>query len=441
MLNGEPTNFFRSERGLRQGYPLSPYLFILIMEGLSILLSKNFAEHQISGIKVSNLIKIVHLMFVVDVLLLSKADLEEWRFILEVLQRFCSVSGLSINLAKSSVHYWGLSDSELLTLKDSLPLTFKNLSEGFIYLGFQMKMGATSPGDWSWLVATFERKIGFWCNKWLSLGGRLILVKAVLESLAVYWMMLERIPSKIITTLRRLAFNFLWGGQADKHRIHLCSWQSLSQPRRAGGWGLKNLSTFNVVLLASTFWRAVSHNSIWHQIIIDKFLDYSKPLLHWLRKPSFQLKRASPFWKGLVASSQVILHWLRWRPCEGKDIQIDRDLILGLGDRSLLSPPMRLHLLSLHITALAQARVLTGASPLPDDWMTSRDLSLREPLAAEWNRFISALKSTRILLTVDPDVLLWAGGDATGSITVKNLYAALQHQLISEVELPWIQQL
>jgi hypothetical protein len=64
-------------------------------------------------------------------------------------------------------------------------------------------------------VDTFEKKIGFWCNKWLSLGGRLILVKSVLESLAVYWMMLERVPSKIITTLRRLAFNFLWGGQAD----------------------------------------------------------------------------------------------------------------------------------------------------------------------------------------------------------------------------------
>jgi hypothetical protein len=131
------------------------------MEALSILLSRSCTEHQISGIKVSNLIKIVHLMFVDDVLLLSKADPEEWQIILEVIQRFSSVSGLSINLSKSSVHYWGLTDSELITLKDSIPLTFKNLSEGFVYLGFRMKMGSTSLGDWSWLVATFERKIGF----------------------------------------------------------------------------------------------------------------------------------------------------------------------------------------------------------------------------------------------------------------------------------------
>ena len=165
MINGEPTNFFRGEKGLRQGCPLSPYLFILIMEGLSILLSKSFTEHQILGIKDSNLIKIVHLMFVDDVLLMSNVDPVEWQFILEVLQRFCSVSGLSINLSKSSVHHWGLSDTELHLLKVSIPLTFKNLSEGFTYLGFHMKLGATSSGDWSWLVATFKRKIGFWCNK------------------------------------------------------------------------------------------------------------------------------------------------------------------------------------------------------------------------------------------------------------------------------------
>nr|KUM45131.1 hypothetical protein ABT39_MTgene3631 [Picea glauca] len=83
-------------------------------------------------------------------------------------------------------------------------------------------------------------------------------------------MTLERVPSKIITTLRRLAFNFLWSGQDDKHRLHLCNWQTLSKPRRAGGWGLKNLSSFNVALLASTFWRAVTHDSVWHQIIFDK---------------------------------------------------------------------------------------------------------------------------------------------------------------------------
>jgi hypothetical protein len=171
LINGEATRFFKSERGLRQGCPLSPYLFILIMEGLSLLLSKSFSEHCITGIKVSNLIKIVHLMFVDDILLMSKADLAEWLAILDILQCFCSISGLSINPSKSTVHYWGLSEAELSCLKYSIPFSFFDLKKGFRYLGYQLKLGASSSNDWSCLVAILERRIGFWCNKQLSLGG------------------------------------------------------------------------------------------------------------------------------------------------------------------------------------------------------------------------------------------------------------------------------
>jgi hypothetical protein len=356
LINGEASSFFKSERGLRQGCPLSPYLFILIMEGLSLLLNKSFIDHHISGIKVSKLIKIFLLMFVDDVLIMTKADLVEWTVIQDTLLHFCSISGLSINHSKSSAHYWGLSASELLRFKDHFTFTFIDLKEGFRYLGYQLKMGATLPGDWRWLVAIFEKKIDFWCNKWLSMGGRFILIKAVLESLAVFWMTLERIPNKITSLLRRLAFNFLWNGRAGKRRIHLCSWETLSKPRRAGGWGLKNLHTFNTALLASSFWRAVTQGSIWHRIIVDKYLG-SLPLCNWIRRTTFQTKRASPIWKGLVASTPVILHWLRWKPGTGKEIKIGKDMIIGLEESSLLSPSLCAHLSTLNILTLSDVRL------------------------------------------------------------------------------------
>jgi hypothetical protein len=237
LINGEASGFFKSERGLRQGCPLSPYLFILIMEGLSLLLNQKLSEKLISGIKVSKFVKLLHLLFVDDVLLLSKAVLSEWLIILEVLQLFCSVSGLSINFSKSSVYHWGLLDNELLILKDAVPFTFVNLSEGFKYLGFKLKLGSSTPEDWKGLVAHFEKRINFWCNKWLSLGGRYILIKSVLESLPVYWMSLEKLPNKILIILRRLISNFLWNSQPGHFRFHLCSWAELSKPRKFGAGG------------------------------------------------------------------------------------------------------------------------------------------------------------------------------------------------------------
>jgi hypothetical protein len=81
LVNGEATNFFRSGRGLRQGCPLSPLLFILVMETLSLLLKTSQREGSLSGIKVSRLTKILHLFFVDDVLLLTYASVQEWKVI------------------------------------------------------------------------------------------------------------------------------------------------------------------------------------------------------------------------------------------------------------------------------------------------------------------------------------------------------------------------
>jgi hypothetical protein len=77
LVNGEATPFFHNERGLRQGYPLSPLLFILAMEGLSILVKNSQQEGTLTGIKVSRLVKILHIFFVDDVLIVTRANSQE----------------------------------------------------------------------------------------------------------------------------------------------------------------------------------------------------------------------------------------------------------------------------------------------------------------------------------------------------------------------------
>jgi hypothetical protein len=198
LINGETTDFFRSGRGLRQGCPLSPLLFIMVMEGLSLLLKKSKEENNISGIKVSRMINILHLFFVDDVLIMTKANLQEWLEIDKLIVLFCKASGLQVNVSKTTMFFEGLSDSDLTPYRSFLPYTFSSLDTGFKYLGYHLKTGVHRATDWNWLLIKMEKKIGLWCNKWLSLGGRYILLKSVLESQPIYWMSLELIPRSVL---------------------------------------------------------------------------------------------------------------------------------------------------------------------------------------------------------------------------------------------------
>jgi hypothetical protein len=81
--------------------------------------------------------------------------------------------------------------------KSLLPYTFSDLSLRFKYLGYFLKTGSQRADDWDWLVSKLTKKVGLWCNRWLSLGGRYILVKTVLEGQPVYWMSMEALPAQL----------------------------------------------------------------------------------------------------------------------------------------------------------------------------------------------------------------------------------------------------
>jgi hypothetical protein len=157
-----------------------------------------------------------------------------------------------------------------------------------------------------------SNKIGLWCHRWLSMGGRYILIKSVLESQAVYWMSMEALPRTVLTKIRKMMFNFLWNGHSESQRYHLCSWETLSRPKKNGGWGFRNLFHFNTALNTNTLWRVLTHESIWHRVILDKYLQ-NATLFNWLRKQSHFIKSASRIWSSLIRTIPIILHWLSWQ--------------------------------------------------------------------------------------------------------------------------------
>jgi hypothetical protein len=125
-----------------------------------LLLKKIQSEGKITGIKVSKIIKVLHLLFVDDVLIMTNGSIQEWTEIIDLLKTFCKASGLLINWNKSTFHHANLMDHELALLKALLPHNFVHLSEGFKYLGYLIKVDSLKSSDWNWLIAKVEKRIG-----------------------------------------------------------------------------------------------------------------------------------------------------------------------------------------------------------------------------------------------------------------------------------------
>ena len=101
LINGEPSQTIHPSRGLRQGDPISPYLFLLCTEGLHGLISKAATSCDIRGISIyRNGPRLTHLFFADDSLLFCKASVQECTYIQTLLASFEETSGQQLNREK-----------------------------------------------------------------------------------------------------------------------------------------------------------------------------------------------------------------------------------------------------------------------------------------------------------------------------------------------------
>lgn len=106
LINGQPSKSFSPERGLRQGDPLSPYIFILCANVLSGLLLSKISNKMLHGLKVARQApQISHMFFVDDSLLFTRANSSEADIFLNILSTYQRASGQMVNMDKSEVSF------------------------------------------------------------------------------------------------------------------------------------------------------------------------------------------------------------------------------------------------------------------------------------------------------------------------------------------------
>lgn len=177
LVNGEPTEVFKPRCGLRQGDPLSPYIFILIMEVLSKMILQLEAQKKIMGIRITkNSPSLSHLLFADDSLFCFKADSVACRSIRSTIDTFCQISGEAINFDKCNVIFSpntpDIVKNELKSILGT-PCTDK-LGR---YLGCDVEVDGRSSHAFEPLVEKVQKKISSWKHLSLSPAGRLLLIK------------------------------------------------------------------------------------------------------------------------------------------------------------------------------------------------------------------------------------------------------------------------
>ena len=143
LVNGQPSREFKATRGLRQGDPLSPFLFIMCAEGLSALLRDAEKKGHIHGLKIArNVDPISHLSFADDSLLFVRASEEEVESVMDILNTYEAASGQKLNMDKSEMSFSRnieLEKRQLLQMK----LTFKAVERHDKYLGLPTYIGSS----------------------------------------------------------------------------------------------------------------------------------------------------------------------------------------------------------------------------------------------------------------------------------------------------------
>ncbi|XP_057761477.1 uncharacterized protein LOC130981788 [Arachis stenosperma] len=267
LINGSPTKPFKMKRGLRQVDPLSPFLFVLVVDMLHRMIREAVRNGRIYLLLVGrDNIELSHLQFADDTILFCPTEEDTIRNYKRLLHCFELMSRLSINFEKSSFiqvnsdRHWSRKMCQLLGCKEeSLPVR---------YLGISLGANPRLVKTWKPVIDKVEDKLSLWKVKTLNKAGKLVLIKSVLNSLPIYYLnlykMLKAVAEKLISLQRR----FLCSKENGRNGIPLVKWEVVMAPKKAGGMRIGDAVIRNTVLLFKWWWRFSKEDCpLWKKVV------------------------------------------------------------------------------------------------------------------------------------------------------------------------------
>ena len=211
LINGMAHECITPTRGLRQGDPLSPYMFLLCIEGLMALIVEVERRRKILGISICRgSPTITHILFVDDSVIYCKATEQESRELCEILQKYEVAAGQKINTEKSSIFFSKNTGEETREkVKETLG-SMQNAQPGK-YLRLPLMIGRSKNQIFNKVRERVGKNMSGWKEKLLLIEGREILIKAIAQAVPTYTMGCFLLPQGLCEDIEGTMRNFWWG--------------------------------------------------------------------------------------------------------------------------------------------------------------------------------------------------------------------------------------
>ncbi|KAJ9560946.1 hypothetical protein OSB04_006106 [Centaurea solstitialis] len=376
VLNGETSGFFEGARGLRQGDPISPCLFTIVMECFSMILKRCIMEAEsFSFHQGCDDLAITHLCFADDLFVFTGGDLASVEVLKRALDMFRRISGLEPNISKSDVFFCNVTSEDQAVILNCLP--FKPGIFPIRYLGVPFSSVCLRVADFAPLVNKVKLRIHNWKSKFLSFGGRKQLVTSVLQSMQLYWMSIYVLPSSVVHELESCFRDFLWAqGDSSKGKCKV-SWDTICRPISHGGLGFKRIGAWNRAFIAKHIWDLLTRrNSLWVNWIWR----------YYIRQHSFWLLKPKPSWswvfRRILDTRLLVRRFFIYQLGSGLRVNAWADTWLDAGPLSDLIPFRRFTSEGYRLHTVVRELIVDCAGSWPNLWVNLNPEAFSQPMPA-----------------------------------------------------------
>lgn len=320
-FNGTQIGPINPSRGLRQGDPLSPYLFLFCVEGLSRMIQKSANEGKVQGCRICmQAPAITHLLFADDSFLFCRLELEEVMEVKTILQKYELHSGQAINLQKSGIYFSSNVRVDKQEEVKNVLGVYNDLSTGK-YLGLPSLIGRSKKTTFNFLKDRLWSKLQGWAAKSLSKAGKAVLLRTVAQTIPSYAMSCFLLPKSLCAELERMMNSCWWGSQGNSRKgIKWASWTNMSMAKELVGLAFRDLQGFNLALLGKQCWNLLHNpNSLVARVLKARY--YPQTSL-------FEASRGggvSYVWSGLWQAKETLKQGYRWVVGDGRTISVNKD--------------------------------------------------------------------------------------------------------------------